>query len=218
MPISSRSRPRAPAQSQQGVVLMMALVFLLLLTLLATSAASHASLQERMAGGLRDAQLAELAAESALRGAEWRLWKAAQEGPIRCGAGPLADCYVHDPARPNKTVEDFRSKEGWVTKGATEYKGGVGVQDYTTLAGSGLAGDARRTAVLAKNPFYIIEDLGPELSPGAGPPDDGDLESGAATGGRGETGRHIYRITARATGGNAHVVRVAESLFAASGE
>lgn len=216
MPICSPPRPRA--KKQQGVVLMMALVFLLLLTMLATSAAGHASLQERMAGGLRDAQLAELAAESALRGAEWRLWKAAQAGPIRCGVAPIADCYVHDPARPDRTVQDFRSKEGWVTKGATEYRGGDGGQDYTTLAGSGLPDDARRTALLARNPFYLIEDLGPELPHDAGAPPDDGMNRAAAAGNPGTTGRRVYRITARATGGKGHVVRVAESIFVAAGE
>ncbi|WNL47733.1 PilX N-terminal domain-containing pilus assembly protein [Dyella sp. BiH032] len=213
----SGSRPRGIAHQQRGVALMVALAFLLLLTMLAVSAAGHASLQERMAGGLRNAQLAELAAQTALRGAEWRLWKAAQAGQIRCGVAPIADCYVYDPARPSKHVQDFRSKEGWVTKGATEYKGGDGSQDYTMPTGSGLAEDARRTAALARNPFYLIEDLGPEFAPGAGPPHEGDATSDATTEPR-PTGRHIYRITARATGGSEHVVRVAESIFAARGE
>jgi type IV pilus assembly protein PilX len=54
-----------------------------------------------------------------------------------------------------------------------------------------------------------------ELPPGVS----GSLhESGATgTGGTGYTSvaRHIYRITARATGGNANTVRVLESTFAA---
>lgn len=216
MSISQPPRPRGIARPQHGVVLMTALIFLLLLTMLAVSAAGHASLQERMAGGLRNAQLAELAAEMALRGAEWRLWKAAQTAPIRCGVAPIADCYVYDPAHPIKEVQEFRSKDGWVTKGATEYKGGDGRLDYTTLAGSGLADDARRTAVLAKNPYYIIEDLGPEFSSET-PPSEGDSPRDTAAG-AGRTGRHIYRITARATGGSEYVVRVLESTFATKGD
>lgn len=217
MPISPLPRPRAIARPQRGVVLMMALIFLLMLTMLAVGAAGHASLAERMVGGMRNAQLAELAAETALRGAEWRLWKAAQAAPIQCGVAPISDCYAYDPAHPIKEVQAFRSKDGWVTQGATEYKGGDGRLDYTTLAGSGLADDARRTAVLAKNPLYIIEDLGPESSPGAGPTPEGE-SPGSTADGSGRTGRHIYRITARATGGNEYIVRVRESTFAARGE
>lgn len=215
MPIPFQPRSRGLARPPRGVVLMTALIFLLLLGMLAVSAARHAALQERMAGGLRDAQLAGLAAETALRGAEWRLWKAAQAGPIRCGVAPLADCYGYDPARPHPDVQNFRGKAGWVAKGATEYKGGDGTQDYTALAGAGLDEAARQTAVLAKNPVYIIEDLGPEFQPGEESPG-----SDAVGGGNDPkpTGRHLYRITARATGASEYTVRVVESTFAARGE
>lgn len=216
MPKSPEPRPSGTARQQRGVVLVVALIFLLLLTMLAVSASGHSLLQERMAGGLRNAQLAELAAETALRGAEWRLWKAAGVGPINCGTSLITDCYVYDPARPIADVTDFRGKGGWVTKGATEYKGSSGSQDYTTLSGSGLDDEARKVAVLAKNPFYIIEDLGPELPPGVGPSHESGVTSSTATGPT-NTGRHIYRITARATGGNENVVRVVESTFAAKG-
>lgn len=212
---SHEPRPRAAAR-QRGVVLVVALIFLLLLTLLAISASGHSLLQERMAGGLRNAQQAELAAETALRGAEWRLWKAASVAPINCGTTLITDCYIYDPANPIANVTAFRSKSGWVTKGATEYKGAAGDQDFTTLDGSDLDKDTRKVAVLAKNPHYIIEDLGPELPPGVGTPHESGVTSSTATGPT-NTGRHVYRITARATGGNENVVRVVESTFAAKG-
>jgi type IV pilus assembly protein PilX len=216
MPISPDSRPDGTVTRQRGVVLVVALIFLLLLTMLAVSASGHSLLQERMAGGLRNAQQAEFAAETALRGAEWRLWKAASAAPINCGTSLITDCYVYDPAHPIAVVQNFRTKGGWVTEGATEYKGGSGTQDYTTLSGIGLDDDARKVAVLAKNPFYIIEDLGPELPPGAGPAHEAGVTSSNSTGPT-NTGRHVYRITARATGGNENVVRVVESTFAAKG-
>ncbi|SFS19188.1 type IV pilus assembly protein PilX [Dyella sp. OK004] len=208
--VSHRSR------QQRGVVLVVALIFLLLLTILAISASGHSLLQERMAGGLRNAQQAELAAETALRGAEWRLWKAGSDGSVNCGTTVITDCYVHDPSSPITTVVAFRTKTGWVTDGATEYKGNSGDYDYTTLSSSTLKASEREVAVLAKNPLYIIEDLGPELPPGTGPSHESGVTSSTGTG-PSNTGRHVYRITARATGGNENTVRMVESTFAAKG-
>lgn len=77
IPCSPMAAPRSRLRSQRGVVLVVALIFLLLLTMLAISASGRSLLQERMAGGLRNGQMAEMAADTALRGAEWKLWKAA---------------------------------------------------------------------------------------------------------------------------------------------
>lgn len=196
-------RSSVDAERQHGIVLVMALIFLLLLTLLASGAFGRAMLQQRMAGAQRSARQATLAAESALRGAQWRLWRGAAGGPLDCGAAPIADCYVFDPAQPNAMARAFRRQGGWVTEGATEYRGTDGNRDFTTLTGSGLDARTRRTAVLAKNPVYVIEDLGPvEPSP-----------AGSAA-----RRPHAYRITARATGGHANIVRVAESTFIAGGD
>lgn len=187
---------------QRGVVLVLALVFLLMSTLLATGAVSQALWQERMAGGQRHALSAAIAAESALRGVEWELWKGGAMGPLRCGSAPLIACY--DIEHPDVRVRRFRQALGWVVEGAAEYRGGDGRHDFTTLTRSGLDEDARRSAVLAKNPVYLVEDLGPVRPAGA---------STAAV-----AERHVYRITARAVGGDANIVRVMESVFAVGGD
>jgi type IV pilus assembly protein PilX len=188
---------------RRGIVLVIALIFLLLLTLLASGAVGQAMLQQRMAGAQRSARQATLAAESTLRGAQWRLWQGAATAPLHCGSAPIADCQVFDPAQPNALVRAFRRQRGWVTEGATEYRGNDGHRDFTTLTGSGLDAPTRRSAVLARNPVYVIEDLGPvEASP-------------ASSVG---TRPHAYRITARATGGNPNIVRVAETSFVAGGD
>lgn len=56
--------------SQSGAVLLVALVMLLLLTILGAAAMRDTNLQERMAGNMRDHNLAFQAAEAALRFAE----------------------------------------------------------------------------------------------------------------------------------------------------
>jgi type IV pilus assembly protein PilX len=199
------------ARAQRGAVLVVALIFLLLLTILAISASGRSLLQERMAGGLHNAQQAEMSAQTALRGAEWKLWTSTSNvsAHLNCGSGIFTDCYIFDPASPITNVTNFRTKQGWVTAGATTYKGYGNSVDYTSAATTGQYGN------LAHNPLYMIEDMGVELPPGVS----GSLhESGATgTGGTGYTSvtRHIYRITARATGGSANTMRVLESTFAA---
>jgi type IV pilus assembly protein PilX len=203
-----QSRPAMPAnmRAQRGAVLVVALIFLILLTILAISASGRSLLQERMAGGLHNAQQAEMSAQTALRGAEWKLWTSTSNitAPLICGTGIFTDCYIFDPANPITNVVNFRTQQGWVTAGSTEYKGYSGT-GYTSTS----------TGHLANNPRYIIEDLGVELPPGIS----GGLHESGVTGSTGtgtaSTSRHIYRITARATGGSANTVRVMESTFAA---
>ncbi len=208
-------RPRPVPRAQRGVVLIIALIFLLLLTILAISASGRSLLQERMAGGLRNAQQAELSAETALRGAEWTLWKSTSSltaAPLMCGSGILVgSCYIYDPNTApyaaDGVVTKFRNSKVWEDGGAATYKGPAGDKDYTDTG--------MKTAKLAKNPVYIIEDLGVELPPGVsgGPHESGATGSGGT--GHASTSRHVYRITARATGGSENTVRVLESTFAA---
>lgn len=198
------SCPAGGRERQRGIVLVLALIFLLLSTLLATGAISQALLQERMAGGQRHAQMAAIAAESALHGAEWRLWKAAAMGELHCGSAPMVDCHVYDPMHPNVWANAFRREPEWVIEGATEYRGSDGRHDFKTLLGIGLNGDARKTAVLAKNPMYLIEQIGPLWPAGA-----------VTTAG---ADRYVYRITARAIGGDGDDVHVAESVVAVGGD
>ncbi|MCO6062603.1 PilX N-terminal domain-containing pilus assembly protein, partial [Pseudomonas sp. MOB-449] len=54
-------------QKQKGAVLLVCLIALLALTVLGVTAMSGSTLQERMAGGARDYNVAFQAAESALR-------------------------------------------------------------------------------------------------------------------------------------------------------
>ncbi|MGH8403161.1 MAG: pilus assembly PilX family protein, partial [Gammaproteobacteria bacterium] len=65
------NRNKALSQATQGgFVLIVALILLLVLTLLGLAAAQSTSLEERMAGNMRDQNLAFQAAEAGLRAAE----------------------------------------------------------------------------------------------------------------------------------------------------
>ncbi|WP_198148967.1 pilus assembly PilX family protein [Luteibacter yeojuensis] len=198
------------ASRQQGVVLVVALIFLLLMTILAISASGTSLLQLRLTGGLRSSQLADFGAESALRGAEWRLWTASNTNPMACTtAGPI--CYKYDAANPSTTVDTFRNSPGWVDDSAGDDSGTGGGTKYSP--GTLKTASADKTFQLARDPLYLIEDMGVELPSGAG----SQHESGQSAPGSGNTSvdSHVYRITARSTGSNNNTVRVMETTFAA---
>ena len=61
---------KSPATHQSGAVLIISLIMLLLLTLIGTTSMQTTTLEEKMAGNMRDRNIAFQAAESALRDAE----------------------------------------------------------------------------------------------------------------------------------------------------
>ncbi|HEY4093779.1 MAG TPA: PilX N-terminal domain-containing pilus assembly protein [Luteibacter sp.] len=195
------------ARQQRGVVLVVALLFLVLITIVAITASATSLLQQKLVGGQRNAQLAEWSAETALRGAEWRLWRASSNITTRmqCGSGTLSNCYVYAPD-PTAAVAKFRTATGWVTDGATAFDD----VDYTAVS-------ADNTFKLAHNPYYLIEDLGPELPPGAGVQHESGATGSTGTGYT-STNRHVYRITARGAGNNENAIRVLETTFAAKAD
>ncbi|MCC5862000.1 MAG: hypothetical protein JJT93_08850 [Gammaproteobacteria bacterium] len=86
--------PRLSRPDQQGSALVISLVFLIVMTLIAVGAMRDTTLQERMAGNLRDRSLAFQAAEAALReGENWLLSPAG-----RLTAGNLAAELPANPA------------------------------------------------------------------------------------------------------------------------
>jgi type IV pilus assembly protein PilX len=190
--------------TQRGFALLMALIFLVLLSMLAIAASQRSLLQERMAGSFRNAQQARMSAETALRGAEYKLWSLASQAGARlhCQQGTITQddgCVIYRPdSAPysaNGPVTRFQSAASWID--------GIGVP-YMGSKGSGY------TPELAKNPVYIIEDLGSERPPGVG----GLHESGnTGPNNGGQIDVHLYRITARATGGNVNVMAVVQSTF-----
>lgn len=207
MTLTSTVRPsgRHPVASraQRGAVLVIALIFLLLLTILAVGASNRSLLQQRMAGGLLNAQRAQMSAQTALRGAEWRLWSSAAKvgTTLGCGTALFPSCYIFDPLNPVADAVNFRTKPGWITAGSEEYLGNEGHIDFTT-------GDGK----LAENPRYIVEDMGSVRPPGSGPQHESGA-TGPSGSGPGQINLEIFRITARATGGDQNTISVLQSTF-----
>lgn len=216
-----RVQPRFPHHARErGAVLLVALIFLILLTLLAIGASSGSLLQQRMVAATRSAQLASLSADTALRGAEWRIWNTSSVvgGNLQCDTTDInatTGCVKYDAESPlyaaGGAVAQFRTgNNAWLSTGIA-YTGLPGASsDFTNVPVPSNGYTA--SASVAENPRYIIEDMGLVKPPGAGPQHESGV-SGSNNGGAGNMNIHIYRITARATGGNQNTVRVAQSTF-----
>ena len=178
---------RETPTGQQGSVLVLCLLFLLVLTVLGIAATTNTLVQERMAGGERDMNLAFQAAESGLRGGEvWLQQQLVQPIPKDGPCTPACDVWikgdvpdlildVNNPTPP--PVLD------WVND-AREY-------------GQPLIG---LTANEVK-PRYVIEyeDFEPDsLTVGIGVP----------------TGRTLYKVSARGRGANTRYASKDQSIYA----
>jgi len=201
---------RSMQGAQRGAVLFVALVFLLLLTMLGLVATSTSILQEKMTGSMRNRQLGLMGAESGLRGAESHLWNLAYNATTArpmppCVGGGTTDCtYTVLGGQLDPKVQAFRTTKSWINPS------GDGAQAYTGTV-SGLTGNVE-TASLATQPRFLIEDLGPDVPPGAGRRG-GSIQQEKA----GVPGSHeFFRITSRSQGGNDTVVRAGESVFSAT--
>lgn len=101
--------------AQEGSALIISLVFLLLITLVAVASVQRSTLEERMAGNLRDQNNAFQAAEAALRVAETYLGQATL-GSFAGSSGRYLVCS--DPASTDtecvKPAWNSRNSTGWV--------------------------------------------------------------------------------------------------------
>lgn len=171
---------------QQGVALVLALVFLLLLTLLGITALNTTALEEKMAGNVRDRNLAFQSAESALSVAE--SWIYAQIGkPVFPNNG--AGLYL--VAGASSSAENWDSVD-WSGSNVVTYP------NTPTASGSGTLGK------INTQPKYIIEDMGEVQESG------GSLVLSASYKGKGTT---IMRVTTRGTGGTDAAVVMLQSTY-----
>jgi type IV pilus assembly protein PilX len=135
------------AQRQRGTILFVSLIILLLLTILGVTSMSNVTMEERMAGNLRDGQLAEQAAEAALRSGE--AWLAALvTEPGRCSTLGTACATAWDEgALPDLSFQDLTT---WWAVNGREYANSGGGNVLT-------GGDTVSGSYVAANPKFIIE-------------------------------------------------------------
>ena len=181
---------------QSGATLVIGLMLLLVMTLIGVTSMKTTSLQEKMAGSLRNNILAQGGVESALRHAENFLWSYfADSNGLELTADVNATFGVYTLDAPKALL--FRQSKQWVDIG-TEHS-----YNFTTATGN---------ASLASRPRYVIEEINTGVD-GVffAPPTFG---YGGGSGSDGNSGiLRIFRITARSFSGDGKIIAKAESVF-----
>jgi type IV pilus assembly protein PilX len=141
LPVTISKRPKSynvylnsKTHHQSGAVLIISLIMLLLLTLIATTGIQTTSLEEKMAGNLRDKNLGFQAAESALKAAEISLTP-----PLATTAAGTGGLYSSASTIPTNSA--ILTDSFWTANP-------VATSTVTNL-GNGIA-----------TPLYIIQDMG----------------------------------------------------------
>ncbi|MBT8116583.1 MAG: hypothetical protein KJO66_02025, partial [Gammaproteobacteria bacterium] len=134
------------AQRQRGTILFVSLVILLLLTILGVTSMSSVTMEERMAGNLRDGDLAVQASEAALRSGEAWLIPLVTE-PGKCTTlGSTCNTVWDEGVLPDLS---FQTDPWWTTNG----------RQYVNAGGTNVltGGDTATGSIVAANPEFIIQ-------------------------------------------------------------
>lgn len=145
-----------PPRAQQGAVLVISLILLLVMTLLGLAAMQITRMEERMAGNLRDTNIAFQGAEAGLRDAENRLRDMVAR-PDTCASAPCAIPSVYE----RSWLPDNLRNQGidWWRDNALEYGDDGGEPDIQQTT---------------EDPRVLIEDaafIPDSLTVGHGPPE-----------------------------------------------
>jgi type IV pilus assembly protein PilX len=181
MPISSAK--------QRGAVLIISMIILLLLTILGVTSMQSTTLEERMAGNMRDRHLAFEAAEAALLHAEQFLDSIATTGAFDTDG---SDGLYDDSIQKIWTTVDWTG----AASGANGYR-----QADNIGTGEGLS----------TPPKYVIQHV---VSVGS-EADQSNLDNYGQGTGAGKTG--LFRVTARGTGSSDNSVVILQTVFGVGG-
>jgi type IV pilus assembly protein PilX len=188
---------RSRAAGQYGMALVTSMLLLLIITILIVSMFRSFSIQEKIAGNMREKQRALHAAESAEQYAEWWITQGNNPltGAVACGAPLLSANFgegqicsntlapIVGSAQPNLGINV--TQVPWTIAGAP-----VGVTFLPTGMTLGAGGTSNNPLYYATPVFYVAD-------------------VGVAADGQGEA----YQIDAVGWGGSANAVAVVESTY-----
>ena len=121
------NKPVGGANRQSGAVLAISLIMLLLLTIIGIASMGGAGLEEKMAGNLRDRNLAFQAAETALRAGEEQTKSLVC--PISAAVGGF---YPYIPVAPN--IPQINDDSFWLDAQKTYTYTGINLANTTSTA------------------------------------------------------------------------------------
>ena len=175
-------------KKQHGAALITSLIILLVLTVLGVSAMSTSSLEELMAGNLRDQDLSFQAAEAALKDGERWIDSWGGTPPTATSSGTNSGVYTTDEFGSYELTA-FDTTDVWANNIATTYGADTGV------AISNL-GDV---PIL---PMYIIEE------------EDFVAKDASFKAQAQREGAYYYRVTARGQGASTNAVSILQTTVA----
>ena len=177
------------SKSQQGTVLVIALILLSVMTLLGVTGMKSSIVEEKMSGNLRDREYSSQAAESALREAETTItgWTTATAFPALDGNNGMLGEENDEPDFTNETI--------WASSA---------VGTATTL------GDGQ----LAADPKFVLKYVGTDDF--CAPAEAGGLEE-LGGGGFACPPTFIFRLTALGTGLTPNTQTILQEYFARQG-
>jgi type IV pilus assembly protein PilX len=101
--------------NQRGAILITALMLLLIMTILGITAVTTSTLQEKMAGNMRDQYMAQEAGDAILRAAENWIFKQTSKPTPSCS--PTSSERVWDPGCPDILAIETQSDGWWTSNG-----------------------------------------------------------------------------------------------------
>lgn len=185
-------------RSQHGMVLVIALLFLLVMTLLGTAAMQSSVQQEKLAANRRDSDLAFQAAEAALRAAERYIISTVVPNNIRYFNSD-ADAIL--PPQYGLVPPGNDSPSHFWTNYFNNPNNPVLYLNNTSLPPTG---SLLSLSEVAQQPKYIIEDRTEGIS---NPEISGDQECAQPT------TKKCFRITAWGMGGSTNTIVILQSTF-----
>jgi len=176
------------SQRQRGAALITSLIILLVLTVLGVSAMSTSSLEELMAGNLRDQNLSFQAAEAALQDGERYIDSWGGMPPAATSGGDNNGLYTTDEFGLYERTA-FDTTNVWANNIATTYGAdtGIAISDL---------GDVQAL------PMYIIEE------------EDFIAKDASFRSQTQREGAYYYRITARGVGASSNAVTLLQTTVA----
>lgn len=209
------SREIRAMQGQRGAALIVGLIMLLLLTLIGVAGMRDTLLQEKMAGNMRDRELAFQAAESAMREAE-ALVKPTVTKPtftvVGTGACTGGKCARTSGTGSQQLTNLYRTNTGGAAVDETTYwqiydTGWTG-NNSVQYAGTALPN-------VAAQPRYVIEELPAAMSKVAGTlNNNASCTRATSSGGTAPCATVTdYRITTRGVGSTSDAVVILQSVY-----
>ena len=178
---------------QQGMALVIALIFLVVLTLLGATVASNNALQERMAGNTRNRDLAFQSAEHALKTANSDMVTAGTvmrsnvDNSIASGACTAANGFLCSGENHDNTAY-YWSKPGGCGGGDTDCF-------HWNVASNAVTAGGMTASLTATSPQYVVEQM-PSASSGSPP-----------------TTAYYFRVTARGVGKSPNSVVILQTMY-----